>query len=96
MKKKPTQEQRVGVRELKAKLSAVLREVQSGQAILITEHGRPVGRIVPAEIPIEETLVEGARRGLWAWSGRKWQPPEPKLRSRGKALVSDLLLDDRE
>ncbi len=87
---------RVGIRELKSNLSAVLREVKSGRPIVITERGRLVARIVPAEMPIEEALEEGARKRLWAWSGRKWQPVSPKIRSRGGKLVSDLLLDDRE
>ena len=89
-------EHRVGVRELKSNLSAVLREVKAGSAILITERGRPVGRILPAEVSIDETLEEGARRRLWAWSGRKWRPALPKIRRRGRTMVSDLLLDDRE
>ena len=96
MKKNTTKEQRIGIRDLKSKLSAVLRDVKSGRAVLITERGKPVGRIIPADIPIEETLDEGTRRGLWAWSGRKWQPHVPKVRPHGKALLSDLLLDDRE
>ena len=87
---------RVGIRQLKSNLSAVLRKVKAGRAIVITDRGKPVGRILPAEMPIEEALTEGARRRLWSWSGRKWEPAAPKIRSRGKALVSDLLLDDRE
>jgi prevent-host-death family protein len=89
-------EHRVGVRELKSNLSAVLREVKSGRVIVITERGKPVGRILPAEMPVDEALEEGARKRLWAWSGRKWQPVGPKTRSRRGTLVSDLLLDDRE
>ena len=89
-------EHRVGIRELKSNLSALLRKVKAGRAIVITERGRPVGRLIPAEMPIDEALAEGARRRLWSWSGRKWQPTAPKTRSRRKILVSDLLLDDRE
>ena len=89
-------ERRVGVRELKSNLSSVLREVKSGRVITITERGRPVGRILPAEMSIEDALKEGVRRGLWAWNGRKWQPALPKLRARGGVRVSDLLLEDRE
>ncbi len=38
----------VGVRELKAHLSDYLKKVKAGRTVLITEHGKPVGRIVPA------------------------------------------------
>jgi prevent-host-death family protein len=89
-------ERRVGIRQLKSNLSAVLREVKSGSAILITERGKPVGRILPAEASVEEALEEGSRKKMWAWSGRKWRPAPPKVRPRGGRLVSDLLLDDRE
>jgi prevent-host-death family protein len=89
-------EHRVGIRELKSNLSAVLRQVKSGQAILITERGKPVGRILPAEASVEEMLLEGGRKKMWSWSGRKWRPAPPKVRPRGGKLVSDLLLDDRE
>jgi prevent-host-death family protein len=89
-------EQRIGVRELKANLSAVLREVKAGKTILITERGKSVGRILPAEASTQDTIEEGVRRKLWAWSGRKWQPSLPKVRPRKGAQISDLLLDDRE
>ena len=39
----------VGVRELKARLSEYLRTVKRGQTIVITDHGQPVGRIMPIE-----------------------------------------------
>ena len=37
----------VGVADLKARLSAYLDQVRSGQELLITDHGRPVARLVP-------------------------------------------------
>ena len=89
-------EHRVGIRELKANLSSVMREVKAGKAILITERGKTVGRISPAEGSVEDVLEEGTRRMLWAWSGRKWRPSPPGIRPRKATLVSDLLLDDRE
>ena len=35
-------ENTVGIRELKTQLSAYLRKVKSGDAITITEHGKPI------------------------------------------------------
>lgn len=49
----------VGVRELKAQLSAYLRQVKAGQTIVITERGTPIGRITPAGaylLTIEEKM----------------------------------------
>jgi prevent-host-death family protein len=49
-------ELRVGVRELKSRLSEYLRRVKLGETILVTEHGHPLGRIVPAEMPLEDKM----------------------------------------
>ena len=40
-------EMRVGIRELKSKLSEYMRRVKSGQTIVVTKHGKPIGQIVP-------------------------------------------------
>ena len=37
----------VGIRDLKARLSEYLRQVKDGETVIITEHGRPIGRIIP-------------------------------------------------
>src|SRR6202035_3854662 len=54
-----------GVTELKASLSEMLARVKSGEEILITEHGRPVGRRVPlASWDMDAAMVELVRKGL--------------------------------
>ena len=88
-------ERRVGIREFKSNLSACLKQVKSGHAIVITERGKPVGRISPIEESLEHALQEGVRSRLWSWNGRKWKPAPPKTRAAGDKLVSDLLLEDR-
>ena len=88
-------ERNVGVRELKANLSACLRHVKSGETIVISERGKPIGRIYPIEMSLEDRLHEGVRSRHWSWNGRKWLPSPSNVKVRGKALVSDLLLEDR-
>ena len=39
----------VGVYEAKARLSELLKEVRTGKEIVITSHGKPIARLVPAE-----------------------------------------------
>jgi prevent-host-death family protein len=53
----------VGVAQLKAKLSEYLARVRAGEEVLVTDHGRPVARIVPAQTDAEE-LAELERKGL--------------------------------
>lgn len=40
-----------GVREAKARLSQLLRDVQLGREWVITERGKPIARLVPASAP---------------------------------------------
>jgi prevent-host-death family protein len=40
-----------GVREARQNLSALLDEVKKGRTIVITEHGRPVAKLVPPDPP---------------------------------------------
>jgi prevent-host-death family protein len=40
-----------GVREARQNLSALLDEVKRGREVVITEHGRPVAKLVPPERP---------------------------------------------
>jgi prevent-host-death family protein len=39
---------RVGIRELKLHMSALLRRAAAGEVIDVTEYGRPMVRLVPA------------------------------------------------
>jgi len=49
-------ELRVGVRDLKARLSEYLRQVSQGQTVIITDHGQPVGRLSPVDQPLGARL----------------------------------------
>lgn len=48
----------IGVRELKAQLSRTLRQVKAGETVIITERGKPIGRIVPMESSLEDRMRE--------------------------------------
>jgi len=85
----------VGVRELKTRLSEYLRMVRTGETILITDRGQPVGRIVPANQPLEARLQTMIEAGSLAWSGQKLEPLVPVAQVRGKKSVADLLIEDR-
>ena len=89
-------ETRVGIRELKSRLSEYLRQVKSGATLLITERGKPVGRITPIHASIDDRLEELIQAGLVAWSGTRLGKIVPVASTREGQRVSDLLLDDRE
>jgi len=85
---------RVGVRDLKASLSAHLRRVSAGESILVTDHGRAVARLVPPDVP--ESLSRLIRGGRLNWAERRLSVPRsrPALRGKGPTLA-DIVLRDR-
>ena len=89
-------ELRVGVRDLKARLSEYLRQVSQGQTVIITDHGRPVGRLSPVDQPLDERLKALQDAGLVAWNGQRLNPVTPVAVNRGERQVSDILVEMRE
>jgi prevent-host-death family protein len=89
-------ELRVGVRDLKARLSEYLRQVSQGKTVIITEHGRPVGRLSPVNQPLDERLKALQDAGLVAWNGQKLKPVPPAAVNRGDRQVADILVEMRE
>lgn len=81
----------VGVRELRDGLSRFLAEVRAGRSITVTDHGRPIARIVPVDEPdpLERLIAEGLL-----------QPARQRTRSAPRPVeasgtVSDLVADQR-
>ncbi|MCX6030723.1 MAG: type II toxin-antitoxin system prevent-host-death family antitoxin [Chloroflexi bacterium] len=92
-------EMAVGVRDLKTRLSEYIRQVKSGTTVVVTERGKPIGRMVSLSTSPDMRVQELIQVGLAAWYGRKL-PPMPDLapipRTRGSQTIADLLLEDRE
>ena len=85
----------VGIRELKARLGTYMRQVKGGAILVITERGKPVGRIVPMKSSVETRTQELIQAGVIAWSGRKPKKRVPTVKIRGNKTVAELLLEDR-
>ncbi len=86
----------VGIRDLKARLSEYLKWVKNGQSIIITEHGKPVGRILPVGMSLEDRIEILRKAGLVEWSGRKLRDIKPPAMNRGDKLASDIVVELRE
>ena len=86
----------VNIRELKAHLSKYLRKVKEGQTVLITERGKPIGRIIPEGEPLEDRLSKIVSAGLAEWSGKQLEPRQPTLSNQSETLISDLVSEGRE
>lgn len=90
------QQTEIGVRQLKANLSSYLSQVKAGGTVLITEHGRPIGRIVPVVESVTDRLEQLEQAGIIAWSGQAMAPLTPLGTAIGERTVAELLLEDRE
>ena len=87
---------KVGIRELKTNLSKYMAKVKSGQSIVITEHGKPVGRIIPEGQSLEERVDALVQAGVIAWSGKKLKRIKPPVVNRSDKLISDIVIEMRE
>lgn len=75
---------RISIQDLKAHLSGLVAEAESGRTIVITRHSEPVAQLVPAHPP---NVHHGARVG----SGRI----KPALTRGTKGRYLAALLEDR-
>ncbi len=88
------------VSEAKNRLSALLKLVQAGQSIIITDHGVPVARLEPMQLGagVPPRILGLAQQGLVRLPAREpsaaWLDlPRPDAPAGPSA--SDMLIDDR-
>jgi prevent-host-death family protein len=86
----------IGVRELKATLSGVLRRVSRGDQVRVTVRGRPVADIVPVSAsPVDDALRELVARGRVVPPARARPTRAPRLARAGRS-ASEQVLAERE
>jgi prevent-host-death family protein len=86
----------VGIREFKNRLSSYLEEVKDGNSLVITDRGKPVGRVIPEASSARDRMLELAQSGYMAWNGRKPHIKAPRLKLKGKGkTMSDLIVEGR-
>lgn len=83
----------VGIRELKDRASAIIDQVEDGEAITVTKRGRPVARIISTATPshLAALVAEGTVRPS---EGPRYLPKPTKLRGAGKT-ASDYVSEGR-
>lgn len=87
----------IGVRALRAKLSAHLRAVARGHSVTISDRRRrPVARLVPVEESPDAAVLDrlAARGVLQRGTGKPGAQP-PVTPKRKGPLVSDMVSEDR-
>lgn len=84
----------VGIRELRDHLSQYLKEVKQGDNLTITDRGKPVAQLIPAEMDIgEQAIGELLKRGDAKWGGGK--PSGSSVTLNDGPEVSEYVIDDR-
>ena len=87
-----------GVRDLKDNLSKYLKSVKNGVGILITEHGKPIARILPEpqkKKSLEEQLAPLVAEGVVQLPTTKLKKTErPAIELKGK-MLSEIVIEDR-
>ena len=90
--------QSLGIRDIKTNLSKVLKKVKEGQEIIITDRGKPIGRIIafsPRKSPLEDRIRILEDQGLLDLPPNKaWKRLPPPLPAP-TGLVQRYLQDDR-
>jgi len=86
----------IGIREAKARLSELVRRVEAGEEITITDNGRPAVRLVRArECSLAERLDALERRGVLVAQPEAEGLARP-IRSRTHGAAQRLLAEDRD
>ena len=90
----------VGIRDLKNQLTQYLRRTKRGQEVIITEHGKPIAVIRPAEgvLPAAslETRLSGlARENKITLPRRKFLVKIPLVKISGPPISTTILEERR-
>ena len=89
---------RIGIREAKINLSKLLKNIQKGGEVVITDRGRPVGKLIPVtqdSLSLTERITELERQGLIEPFKTKKAKPLPSPLPLPDELAQKFLQEDR-
>jgi prevent-host-death family protein len=89
----------VGVREAKVNLSKLLKRVKEGQEIIITDRGKPVGRIVglpSKELSLIKRIEQMEEQGLIGPLPRRRSTKFPQPLPASDEIAQKYLCEDRD
>jgi prevent-host-death family protein len=85
----------VGIRQLKNSLSRYLKLVKSGKTIHVTDRGKPIAKLIPADNFLPQGIIEMLDKGIASWNGKKPRGMtmlHPVSKGRN---ISDIVSEDR-
>lgn len=83
---------RVGIRELKAKLSHYLDRAAAGETIVVTDRGKAKAEL--RALSVDARIQQGIEEG-WIHPGKGGPLGEP-LRLKGRMTIAEVMAEDRE
>jgi len=88
----------VGVREAKANLSKLLKLIQNGNEVIVTQRGQPIGKIIPVkrEESLQEKITELEKRGILEPLLKTTSSIIPQPIQIPHGLAQRMLREDRE
>ena len=89
----------VGVRDAKVQLSRLLKLVQKGREVILTDRGRPVGRLIPFDsqtLPLAERLRRLEEEGTIERVSRGVVKKMPSPVSIPEGVAQRYLQEDRD
>ena len=88
------------ISQTKNQLSALIDQVRQGETIVITDHDRPVAKLVPAQAEKGEeaagALAQLERKGIIRRGNGEVHLLAPRIKPREGASTVAALLEDRE
>lgn len=85
---------RVGIRELKAKLSHYLDRAAAGETIVVTDRGKAKAEL--RALSVDQRIQQGIEEG-WIHPGRGGPPrPLPRRGAKGRMTIAEAMAEDRE
>ncbi|MBW1956628.1 MAG: type II toxin-antitoxin system prevent-host-death family antitoxin [Deltaproteobacteria bacterium] len=88
----------VGIREAKIQLSKLMKWVKNGQEIILTDRGRPVGKIVPMDkeaLPLADRIRHLEEQGVLVPIEGKSKRSLPVPIPLSNELAQKILQEDR-
>lgn len=84
---------RVGIRELKARLSHYLDRAAAGETIVVTDRGKAKAELRP--LSVESRIDQGIAEG-WIRPGRGGTPLIPPRGAKGRITIAEAMAEDRD
>jgi prevent-host-death family protein len=86
--------ERVGIRELRNNVAAVVRRASAGERVVVTVDGVPAAQLGPLSAPTAPSIDDLVAAGLARPPGRRDRPPPPEPEDAPVDVRPDGVLDE--